>query len=54
MACSSLASNSSPCSSSHTVCPVVRLGPTQHAVPPLCFLLDLLEEVWGTEDPNPA
>ena len=45
---------SSPCSHSHTVCPVVCLGPTQHAVPPLCFLLDLLEEVRGTEDPNSA
>lgn len=39
---------------SHTVCPVVRLGPTQYAVPPLCFLLDLLEEVRGPEDPDPA
>lgn len=42
------------CSYSHTVCSVVCLGPTQHAVPSLCFLLDLLEEVWGTEDPDPA
>lgn len=42
------------CSFSHTVCSVVRLGPAQHAVPPLCFLLDLLEEVRGTEDPDPA
>lgn len=39
---------------SHPVCPVVCLGSPQHAMPPLRFLLDLLEEVWGAEDPHPA
>lgn len=39
---------------SHSVSPVVRLGPPQHAVPPLRLLLDLLEEIRGAEDPHPA
>lgn len=39
---------------SHSISPVVRLGPPQHAVPPLRLVLDLLEEIRGAEDPHPA
>lgn len=35
---------------SHAVSSVVLLGPSEHAVPPVRFLLDVLEEVRGAED----
>lgn len=35
---------------SHAVSPVVLMGASQHAVPPVRFLLDVLEEVRRPED----
>lgn len=35
---------------SHAVGPVVLMGASQHAVPPVRFLLDVLEEVRRPED----
>lgn len=40
------------CVCSHQLIPVVLVGSPQHAVSSMCLLLDLLEEVWRTEDAN--
>jgi len=38
------------CVCSQQLLPVVLMGTSQHAVSTLCFMLDLLEEVWRAQD----